>query len=367
MNRKRGQLSTIAIVLLVVGLVVGAGGIYFVLSNTLRARNTFEQKTRDYEATTLAMEQVITTYEDRVTGYESQVTDLEGEITDYNSQIADLNEDITGYESEIADLETEKSIHEQKIKDYEATQAASVHILSVYESQVLSLREELENLNDTYQNLILEYSSVFVVSDMVINPEEVEINQPVKISVTVKNIGGLEGSYVLELKIGDVLEASKEVTLIGGESVTTSFDVVKDEASTYNFTLNGFSGTFNVIRPLWCEIGVPYVASDGLTVTLISLTITEKVGSYQYTILYILKNEQLDRSIDEGTFKMYGEFATLPQYGFFGILFPGDSLSRGYTFEELKDKPFAILVYHHEQFFNAVPPEESLKWKVEIP
>ncbi|GAH80733.1 unnamed protein product, partial [marine sediment metagenome] len=178
MNRKRGQVSTIATVLLIVGLVVGVGGIYFVLSNTLRARNTFEQKTRDYETTTLAMEQEITIYE-------SQVTELEGKIIGYESQVTALLRKIIDYGSQIADLETEKSIHEQKIRDYEATQAASVHILSIYESQVLSLREELENLNDTYQNLIHEHSSFFEISDIIINPEEAEINQPVKISVTV--------------------------------------------------------------------------------------------------------------------------------------------------------------------------------------
>ena len=119
----------------------------------------------------------------------------------------------------------------------------------------------------------------------------------------------------------------------------------------------------------WCEIGVPYEAVDGLTVTLIDLTINEKIGSYQYKISYILKNEQPDRAIDEGSFKMYyaSESGGLPQYGFFGNLFPGDAVPRTYTFEELKNKPFGILAYHPEQFFSSDPLEDSLKWKVEIP
>jgi len=65
-----------------------------------------------------------------------------------------LQQDVIDLESQIADLETEKSIHEQKIKDYEATQAASVHILSIYESQVISLREELEEVQQRYDNLL---------------------------------------------------------------------------------------------------------------------------------------------------------------------------------------------------------------------
>lgn len=278
-----------------------------------------------------------------------------------------------------AELESTQELLVEEQRDNELLQERYMEMLAIdQENQMLkqqkneeinNLKMQLESLNETYQELILAYSSKFVISDLEINPEEVEINQPVTISVIIKNIGGLEGSYNLQLKIGDILEASKEVTLNGGESITTSFNVIKDEANTYNFTLNGFSGTFKVIRPLWCEIGLPYVAPDGLTVTLTSLTITEKIGSYQYTIWYTLKNEQPDRAIDEGTFKMYyeSESGGLPQYGFFGILFPGDSLARTYTFEELKGKLFGILAYHHEQFFSSEPLEDSLKWKVEIP
>ncbi|MCW3988736.1 MAG: hypothetical protein NWE88_01525 [Candidatus Bathyarchaeota archaeon] len=273
---------------------------------------------------------------------------------------------------EMLALDQENQLLKQQVIDLESEITSlqnSYDELEIENEEIDNLKMQLESLNETYQELILAYSSKFVISDLEVNPEEIEINQPVTISVIIQNIGGLEGSYNLQLKIGDILEASKEVTLIGGESITTSFDVIKDEANTYNFTLNGFSGTFKFIRPLWCEIGLPYVAPDGLTVTLTSLTITEKVGSYQYTIWYTLKNEQPDRAIDEGTFKMYyeSESGGLPQYGFFGILFPGDSLSRTYTFEELKGKLFGILAYHHEQFFSSEPLEDSLKWKVEIP
>ncbi|MBU1173485.1 MAG: hypothetical protein KKD44_28290 [Proteobacteria bacterium] len=335
MNSQRGQVSTIAIVLLLVGLVAGAVGGYLAASNSLQPK---------------------------IDDFESQVADLNSEVSRLSETISSIADEITDYESQIADLEAEKSIHESEIISLRAEMAS-------YESQVINLKENLENLNVTYQELILTYSSEFVTSDLEIDPEEVEINHPVTISITLKNIGGLEGNYNLQLKVDGIIESSKEITLVGGEAVTISFDVVKDEAGTYNFTLDNLSGTFNVIRPIWCEIGVPYVASDGLTVTLTSLTITEKVGSYQYKIWYTLKNEQLDKSIDEGTFKMYyeSESGGLPQYGFFGELFPGDSLSRAYAFEELKGKPFGILAYHPTQFFSSEPLEDSLKWKVELP
>lgn len=119
----------------------------------------------------------------------------------------------------------------------------------------------------------------------------------------------------------------------------------------------------------WCEIGVPYRAVDGLTVTLHSFDIVEKTGSYQYIIEYMLENKNPDEKIDEGAFKLYYRDTTggSPQYGFFGSLFPGDSITRSYTFEELKSKPFDVLEYSHDNFFSSEPLEDSLKWKVIYP
>jgi hypothetical protein len=117
----------------------------------------------------------------------------------------------------------------------------------------------------------------------------------------------------------------------------------------------------------WCEIGVSYRAVDNLTVTLNSFTVVEKTGSYQYTIIYTLKNENLDAKITEGSFKMYYKDSAggLPQYGFFNDLFPNDTVTRSYTFEELKSKPFDVLEYHHDHFFSSEPLADSLKWNVE--
>jgi len=113
------------------------------------------------------------------------------------------------------------------------------------------------------------------------------------------------------------------------------------------------------------EIGVPYNAADGLTITLNSIEIVEKTGSYQYIINYKLENNT-DHSIDEGQFKLYykEESGGLPQYGFFGTLFPGDTVTRSYVFEEEKHILFRILAYHHDQFFEDSPPADSLMWEI---
>ncbi|MEM3610463.1 MAG: hypothetical protein QW076_06225, partial [Candidatus Anstonellales archaeon] len=121
----------------------------------------------------------------------------------------------------------------------------------------------------------------------------------------------------------------------------------------------------------WCETGVPYKAADGLTVILHEFYVIEKVGSYQYVIVYTLKNENPDKKILEGAFKLFFKDAPggLPQYGFFDYLYPGDSITRIYVFEELKSYKFDVLAYNgiDELFFSNEPPEGSLKWKVVYP
>jgi PKD repeat protein len=118
-----------------------------------------------------------------------------------------------------------------------------------------------------------------------------------------------------------------------------------------------------------CQTGTAYLASDGLTVTLHSCVVVEKSGSYEYTIDYTLTNNTPDQAIDESSFKMYykNETGGLPQYGFFGKLFPGDTLDRAYTFEELKTKPFDLLEYAHDNFFSLSPLGNSLRWSVDVP
>ena len=115
------------------------------------------------------------------------------------------------------------------------------------------------------------------------------------------------------------------------------------------------------------NIGVPAVAQDGLTVTVDSITFSEKIGSYEYRISYTLTNDTNDQVIDEGSFKMFYAYESggLPQYGFFGSLFPGDTRNRTHTFETLKNKSFDVLEYG-DNFFSSEPNENSLHWMIDV-
>jgi len=154
-------------------------------------------------------------------------------------------------------------------------------------------------------------------------------------------------------------------TFSSAGSYNVKLTVTDDEGATDSITK-----TITVTEAItFCEIGVPYIANDGLTVTLNNLVITEKVGSYQYTIDYTLTNNMPDKDIYEGAFKMYYKDQSdgLPQYGFFGKLFPGDTINKTYTFEELKSKLFDVLEYSSDNFFSPEPLVNSLKWEIVLP
>ena len=114
------------------------------------------------------------------------------------------------------------------------------------------------------------------------------------------------------------------------------------------------------------QIGVPSLSPDGMEVTLNSLTIIRKTGSYQYVINYKLKNTTPDIELDEGTFILKNSItgATKPQYGFFGSLFPGDSLTRSYTFEDVLANTYDRLEY---QYTFATPKPDDLEWAIIYP
>jgi len=89
----------------------------------------------------------------------------------------------------------------------------------------------------------------FEVSNLTFYPSEVEAGESVTISATVKNVGGLEGTYTVELKIDGETQETKEVTLGGGESQTVSFMVTKDNLGTYAIEIDGIKRNITFLGP----------------------------------------------------------------------------------------------------------------------
>jgi hypothetical protein len=75
----------------------------------------------------------------------------------------------------------------------------------------------------------------------------------------VLNTGGVQGSYIAELKINGSVEGSQEVTLAGGASIAVNFDIAKDTAGEYMVDIGGQTGKFTVSEPAagvsWSLVG----------------------------------------------------------------------------------------------------------------
>ena len=110
------------------------------------------------------------------------------------------------------------------------------------------------------------------------------------------------------------------------------------------------------------QFNVSAQADDLLTVTMKSISVVEKIGSFQLTINYEQKNNTSDKKIDEGQFKLFFTDGTsTPQYGFFGSFFPGDSRERSYTWEYLKAQ-VPMVVSYNAGFFSTEPSASKLNW-----
>ena len=78
------------------------------------------------------------------------------------------------------------------------------------------------------ENLKVRTPAQFEVFNLTFSPGEVvEIGHPVVVSATVKNVGDLEGTYTVELKINGETQETKEIWLAGGASETVSFTVTE--------------------------------------------------------------------------------------------------------------------------------------------
>lgn len=79
-------------------------------------------------------------------------------------------------------------------------------------------------------------SAEFEVSNLTIDPREVEVGDPVELSVTVKNIGDLKGTYDVTIQINGEIEDSEFIMLAKGGTETVFFTVTENGIGTYDVT-----------------------------------------------------------------------------------------------------------------------------------
>jgi len=132
--------------------------------------------------------------------------------------------------------------------------------LEAYESKAVSHTITLDTVGDydvTVDGLTGRARALrpaeFVVSDLSITPEEVELGEGIdvwtfKISVDVKNVGELEGSHTVDLMVDGSVVESRTVMLIGGERRLIVYDVMRG-VGFYAVEVDGLTGSFEVKAP----------------------------------------------------------------------------------------------------------------------
>lgn len=86
----------------------------------------------------------------------------------------------------------------------------------------------------------------FKISPLTVSPDDISAGEAFNINVQVNNIGSLAGTYELVLKVNDVVELTKEVTVDAGSTQELNFNMAEDTAGTYNVDINGVTQSFEV-------------------------------------------------------------------------------------------------------------------------
>jgi hypothetical protein len=116
----------------------------------------------------------------------------------------------------------------------------------------------------------------FQVTELIVSPSAVMVDETVEISVKVTNVGEASGSYTVDLKIDDTTHETKDVTLPGGATDVIVFEVTETNSGTYNVEIDGLSESFTVEAPIVASDKTklvrvfvnPYEVWEGETVTV---------------------------------------------------------------------------------------------------
>ena len=91
--------------------------------------------------------------------------------------------------------------------------------------------------------------AIFEVTQLLVSPLQVQVNEAVKITITITNSGSSVGIYPLVLKINDVEWAEKNITISAGSTETTHYLLTVNQAGKYMVTVGGLNASFTVGAP----------------------------------------------------------------------------------------------------------------------
>ncbi|MFC1905781.1 CARDB domain-containing protein [Chloroflexota bacterium] len=135
----------------------------------------------------------------------------------------------------------------------------------------------------------------FKVTDLSISPTFISAgsgNVTVTISMRITNTGTESGTYKAELKINDVTEATKDVTLEPGKEQVIMFPVAKTEVGEYKVTIGDLKGVFSV-------------APANLDVKTLLIDPPEVSPEKEVVISVIVQNKSTDQALSYDSLKLF--------------------------------------------------------------
>ena len=84
------------------------------------------------------------------------------------------------------------------------------------------------------------------VRDLKIIPNRAKPSGIINVFAEATNNGPTTGSFSLVLKVRDIVEAVKEITLSPGQSQKVAFRILRDKPGVYDVDLEGLKGSFTV-------------------------------------------------------------------------------------------------------------------------
>lgn len=115
----------------------------------------------------------------------------------------------------------------------------------------------------------------FTVSDLTISPPRVGPGEPVSISVILTNIGESEGTCRVTLKVNQLVAATRDLTLSGGDSNTVTFNTNSKQPGNYGVDVDGLYGNFNItgLFPL-----IPVIATGVAVIIVVTAILAWRMG-----------------------------------------------------------------------------------------
>ena len=107
---------------------------------------------------------------------------------------------------------------------------------------------QINNLSGDFVVTRALQPAIFQLSNFSINQTEVGINQPVKITVAVSNVGEQTNNYSATLLVNDTLKETQTITLAAGGKTSIEFVVAESTPGTYILKVGNLTGTLSVFE-----------------------------------------------------------------------------------------------------------------------